>query len=356
MAQPQQSHRPTLRPVLEAYVNVTAASYTAKAGDRIIGVNRAGTVTVTLPTAEVRKGRNYTVKDESGAAATNNITVTTQGSDTIDGSATDTIAEDYGSKIYYSDGSNWFTVPLLPTVAVAHSATTGQGTDDHHAQAHTLASHSTEAHSELTGVGTDDHHTQAHTVASHSDTTATGAELETLTNGSETTLHSHAGGGGAVTRAGGNTTEATTTSNTMADVLSVASLSVAAATPVKTMAGVRKTSGAAESSTFGIKFNATIVLDGYVWTEATTTDQVEETIFLGNYIYGLTNYTHAGIFQQQSSQQTADYGTTTSRLHLPLFDGAMPTTTFTDWVIRLRIGSSLTVGADDAHVYSYSVS
>jgi hypothetical protein len=40
------------------------------------------------------------------------------------------------------------------------------------------------------------HHAQAHTVASHSDTTGTGAELEELTDGSETTLHSHAGGGG----------------------------------------------------------------------------------------------------------------------------------------------------------------
>ncbi len=35
-------------------------------------------------------------------------------------------------------------------------------------------------------------HPQAHNVASHSDTTGTGAELETLTDGSETTLHSHA--------------------------------------------------------------------------------------------------------------------------------------------------------------------
>ena len=38
---------------------------------------------------------------------------------------------------------------------------------------------------------------QAHTIASHSDTTGTGAELETLTDGSETALHSHADGGGA---------------------------------------------------------------------------------------------------------------------------------------------------------------
>ena len=35
----------------------------------------------------------------------------------------------------------------------------------------------------------------AHTVASHSDTSATGAELDELTDGSTTTLHNHTGGG-----------------------------------------------------------------------------------------------------------------------------------------------------------------
>lgn len=39
---------------------------------------------------------------------------------------------------------------------------------------------------------------ESHSVASHSDTTATGAELEELTDGSETSLHSHAGGGGGM--------------------------------------------------------------------------------------------------------------------------------------------------------------
>ncbi len=62
-------------------------------------------------------------------------------------------------------------------------------------------------HGQLSGLDDDDHlhyHTDArgdarypliaHTVASHSDTTATGAELEELTDGSVTALHSHAGG------------------------------------------------------------------------------------------------------------------------------------------------------------------
>lgn len=48
-------------------------------------------------------------------------------------------------------------------------------------------------HASTTGQGTDDHHPQLHTVASHSDTTATGAELETLTDGSNAdALHTHA--------------------------------------------------------------------------------------------------------------------------------------------------------------------
>ena len=58
------------------------------------------------------------------------------------------------------------------------------------AQAKTLLAY---LHSDLGGVGADDHHAQAHTVASHSDTTATGAELETLTDGSNAdVLHAHA--------------------------------------------------------------------------------------------------------------------------------------------------------------------
>lgn len=48
------------------------------------------------------------------------------------------------------------------------------------------------AHTSLTSVGVNDHHNESHTVASHSDTTATGTELETLTDGSDAdSLHTH---------------------------------------------------------------------------------------------------------------------------------------------------------------------
>jgi len=47
-------------------------------------------------------------------------------------------------------------------------------------------------HADLTNVTSDQHHANAHSIVSHSDTTATGAELETLTDNSiADTLHRH---------------------------------------------------------------------------------------------------------------------------------------------------------------------
>lgn len=60
-------------------------------------------------------------------------------------------------------------------------------------------------------------HDELHTVASHSDTTATGAELDELTGGGETSLHTHAGGGdvhGSEFAYGQDLPESSTTSGT----------------------------------------------------------------------------------------------------------------------------------------------
>jgi hypothetical protein len=69
-----------------------------------------------------------------------------------------------------------------PTIASFVNATHG------HADA---AGGGTIAHSTTTGQTADDHHNELHTVASHSDTTATGAQLNTLVAGANTTLHYH---------------------------------------------------------------------------------------------------------------------------------------------------------------------
>ncbi len=74
---------------------------------------------------------------------------------------------------------------------LSHDELKEQSADDHHNEAHSLASHSTKAHAELSDAPADAHHSEAHAAADHSDQSATGAELETLTDGSETALHTH---------------------------------------------------------------------------------------------------------------------------------------------------------------------
>jgi len=49
------------------------------------------------------------VKDESGGAASNSITIDTEASELIDGAASVAISSDYGVVRLYSDGANFFT-------------------------------------------------------------------------------------------------------------------------------------------------------------------------------------------------------------------------------------------------------
>lgn len=89
----------------------TAASVTTTTNEIIIGVTDTSAArTITLQTADAIEGRMYFIKDESGAAGMNNITINTQGGQTIDGDATLVIASNYGGATLYSDGSNWFVI------------------------------------------------------------------------------------------------------------------------------------------------------------------------------------------------------------------------------------------------------
>jgi hypothetical protein len=66
------------------------------------------TVTVTLASAMAEDGAEVVIKDEGGNAGTNAVTIDTEGGETIDGSASITIASNYGVQRLYSDGTNWF--------------------------------------------------------------------------------------------------------------------------------------------------------------------------------------------------------------------------------------------------------
>lgn len=70
--------------------------------------NLATPRTVTLLSADaIISGKTRIIFDAVGTAGTNNITVATQGSETINGAATYTINTDYGYVAVVSDGTNW---------------------------------------------------------------------------------------------------------------------------------------------------------------------------------------------------------------------------------------------------------
>lgn len=95
----------------DGYVFGGGATINAVTGDRLIGVRNTGApVTVNLlAIAELPAGDTITIKDESGGAATNNITVT-PASETIDGNATHVISTNFGYVTLYSDGTDYFII------------------------------------------------------------------------------------------------------------------------------------------------------------------------------------------------------------------------------------------------------
>lgn len=77
--------------------------------DDIIYCNAAGPITVTLPVPT--NGRVLTIKDISGNATTNNITIARHAAETIEGiAASHLIQVSYGTIIISSDGTNWWIV------------------------------------------------------------------------------------------------------------------------------------------------------------------------------------------------------------------------------------------------------
>jgi len=78
------------------------------AHDNLVLVNSSGgVVTITLPAPT--NGRILIIKDSTGSAATNNITINPHASETIDGAASVVINVNWGEVQLQSDGTNWFT-------------------------------------------------------------------------------------------------------------------------------------------------------------------------------------------------------------------------------------------------------
>lgn len=113
-------------------------------------------------------------------------------------------------------------------------------------------------------------HAESHTVASHSDTTATGAELETLTDGSNAdSLHAHSGGGGgSVLSAIKSVDEVETTSTLQNDDHLFLSLSADTSYYVKLVVSFTQVGNNGDPK-FGFTFPAT-------WTIAISYDGSED--------------------------------------------------------------------------------
>ena len=95
-------------------VTSTATSYTVLNTDYIILVtSTAAARTITLPApsssaATSNVGRIFIIKDTSGGAYTNNITLSVSGGANIDGVSTAVIGSDYGSITVMSNGTQYY--------------------------------------------------------------------------------------------------------------------------------------------------------------------------------------------------------------------------------------------------------
>lgn len=90
----------------------TATDLTVTTSMIVVGVtSTAAARTITLPSAPSFSGTSFTIKDESGGAGTNNISVVVSGGvKTIDGATTFLINTNYGAVTVYYNGTNYFVI------------------------------------------------------------------------------------------------------------------------------------------------------------------------------------------------------------------------------------------------------
>ncbi|ASV44177.1 hypothetical protein PBI_SCTP2_162 [Salicola phage SCTP-2] len=84
-------------------INSTAEQY-------YLADSQSSQLTLTISSSNTIKGYCITIKDKSGTSETNNITIDTEGNETIDGDTVFTINNNYNSITMICDGSNWFII------------------------------------------------------------------------------------------------------------------------------------------------------------------------------------------------------------------------------------------------------
>lgn len=91
---------------------VNAATYTVLDGDHtlLVAYTPTGTCAITIPSALIANYVRLTIKDSGGSANTNNITISTEGSEKIDGADAYVINTAKGKVVLASDGANLYVV------------------------------------------------------------------------------------------------------------------------------------------------------------------------------------------------------------------------------------------------------
>lgn len=100
------------RPIITTPVTFAMSPYTAVNSDSILLVNTsAGVVTINLQPAAARGGLDLTIKDVTGNAAANPISVVRNGAETIDGLTTYPMDSNYGAATFSPQVGGYFVKP-----------------------------------------------------------------------------------------------------------------------------------------------------------------------------------------------------------------------------------------------------
>lgn len=95
----------------EIVIVATSSTITATQSETVYLIDSRNTsITLTIPSNANEKGKLIIIKDMYGMAETNNIILTTENNETIDGQSTIIIEINYTSLTLVSDGNNWFII------------------------------------------------------------------------------------------------------------------------------------------------------------------------------------------------------------------------------------------------------
>lgn len=162
-----------------------------------------------------------------------------------------------------------------------------------------------------------------------------------------------------VTREGGNTTEATTTSTSSVDLLTATGMSIGVGSPIRIWVAGRKTAGATAYAGLGLKINATVVGESSTskakiirFGNADEAQSRTSTTWLPHRVSGYVAIgCGVGIASAYAGGAAVTVGTQSTDT------AALPLATITDVIIRgISASASITLAADELHVYSFAVS